>query len=114
MNDHTICVRLDNADPGKKYRVVFDGEHRTDPDEDGLFWFFDAQPMRRYRIGCEVMSDTGEWQEGCPDITLNFVPPPFKSADEPIVHRGGGEKPYSILSRHMETRIRPLRGNING
>lgn len=114
MNDHTICVRLDNADPEKKYRVIFDGEHPSDPDDEGLFWFFDAQPMRRYRIGCEVMSGDGVWEECCPDIVLNFVPPLLKPTEESIVHLSGGERASPVQPHYIGTAAYLLRDDSDG
>lgn len=101
MDEHTICVRLDHTDPEKKYRVIFDGEYTATPDVDNLFWFKNAQPVRRYIICCEEEVEPGVWDECCPAITVNFVPPVKEENDLP--HIVGGKLIHA--TRHTQVVI---------
>lgn len=102
MDEHTVCVRLDNAQPGTAYRVVFNGTYTAEPDENGLFWFRDAVPGSRYEIDCEAEVSPGVWESCCDTVKLNFVPPP-PAEDGQIIHIGGGESGKMVMAVQTET-----------
>lgn len=98
MDGHTVCIRLDNAEPDKTYRIIFNGTYTAAPDENGLFWFRDAVPGSRYEIDCEAEGSPGAWTPCCNTVKLNFVPPP--KGGHGTAGLTGGERsiPHGVIS----------------
>lgn len=106
MDDHTVCIRLDGAQEGKNYRVIFDCARRITPEVDGLFRFSEAVPGQRYSIAAEEETSPSVWEPCVQPVTLNFIPSPPEPPG-PVQHTCGGMpvRPSENMNRAILTKV---------